>query len=136
MICCGASRCSWKWTIFASGSTIACCWSREAREALARLHRDPEGVVHRTAVVLPEIGFLAASIRSIILAATQKAARRAGHHVFQRIDKALTWVTDGLPAAPGRKVVVSDLIPALDQVRKTAQTSNGSRRDRRLDVRA
>ena len=87
--------------------------SASAREAIGDLHEDPERVVHRTAVVLPQAGFIAAAIRSIILTATQRSDRRRGHGVFSTIDEALTWVVEDLPTAPGHGISVPALLDAL-----------------------
>jgi len=86
----------------------------EARKALARLHDDPAGVVHRSALVFPSEGFLGATIRSIALGIRQLAGRRQGHDVFQRLDKALAWVTEGLETPNCRPVPVASLLQALD----------------------
>lgn len=95
--------------------------SSEAREALSLLHEDPLGIAHRSASVFPESGFLAASIRSIVLGVMQRAGRRGGHNLFQRLDKALLWVTEGLSTAQWGTVSVPKLIQELENLRgKTA----------------
>ncbi len=73
--------------------------SAEARDALNSLHEDPKGVMHRVAVVFPRTGFIAATMRSILLGMAQRASRRAGPSVFGTLGEALTWAGEGLPGA-------------------------------------
>ena len=91
--------------------------SASARSALAQIHEESQGVVHRTAVVLPDTGFIAAAVRSIVLSATQGSTRRNGHGVFSSVASALTWATEGLNTASGRRVSVSALVHALEEAR-------------------
>jgi len=70
--------------------------STKAREALGRLIEDEVRVIHRSALVYLEDGFIASIVRSIALNLMQRSARKT-HRVFQELDKALEWVTDGLP---------------------------------------
>ena len=94
--------------------------SAPARSALADLHEDSHAVVHRTAVVLADTGFVAAAVRSIILSATQRSARRKGHGVFSSLGSAMTWATEGLATASGRSVSIPALLSALEQMRSSA----------------
>lgn len=87
--------------------------SPAARKALARLHEDQMGVIHRSALVFPNDGFVGAIIRSIALSIRQIAARRQGHDIFQSVDRALSWVTDGLPTLQDRPIPVTSLVRAL-----------------------
>ena len=88
--------------------------SAKVREALARLIDDSAGVIHRSALIYPNDGFLASIVRSIALSLTQGASRRHGHQVFHRIDDALKWMTEGLPTASGQPISVSTLRQMLD----------------------
>jgi hypothetical protein len=88
--------------------------SPAAREALGRLVQDPSGIVHRSALVYSDDGFLASIVRSVALRLMQRATRRHGHQVFQRIDKALEWVTDGLPTATGHPLQLPSLMRQLE----------------------
>jgi hypothetical protein len=93
--------------------------SPEARAALARLHEDPEQVVHRSALVLQSDGFLGAIMRSIALNVRQLASRRQGHEAFSRVDKALTWVTQDLPTRGVGPIPIAALVQAVHQFDKT-----------------
>lgn len=88
--------------------------SPESREALGRLIEDPNHIVHRSALVYPHDGFLASIVRSIVLTLIQRSSHRRSHQVFQRVDKALEWVTDGLPTATGQPIVATTLLRQLD----------------------
>ncbi len=88
--------------------------SQESREALGRLIEDPNQIVHRSALVYPHDGFLASIVRSIVLTLIQRSSHRRCHQVFQRVDKALEWVTDGLPTTTGHPVVVTTLLRQLE----------------------
>lgn len=90
--------------------------SKEAREALERLHHDPYGVVYRTAIVLRRAGFVAAAVRSVVLAFTNGSGRRNNHAVFQDLGEALRWAIDGLPTAGGSPVSVPSLLRQLDRL--------------------
>jgi hypothetical protein len=87
--------------------------NKEARDALARLYEDPEGVIHRVAVVIPGAGFVAAGIRSIVIGLRQMVTHKGNQEVFQSIDKALPWVTEGLVTARETPVAVSALLARL-----------------------
>jgi hypothetical protein len=89
--------------------------SHAAREALAALHDDPQRVIHRSALVFPNDGFVGAIIRSIALNVRQRARRRQGHEVFHKVEKALSWVTENLPTARNRPIPVSALAQALSK---------------------
>jgi hypothetical protein len=88
--------------------------SPAAREALGRLVQDPNGIVHRSALVYSDDGFLASIVRSVALTLMQRAARRRGHQVFQKVDKALEWITDGLPTATGHPLQLPSLVRQLE----------------------
>jgi hypothetical protein len=90
--------------------------SSAAREALARLHEDPESVTHRTAVVIFGGGFIGAIVRSIVLSVRQHASRRQRHEVFGSLDQALSWVTEGLPTPCNRPIPISQLVAALSRL--------------------
>jgi hypothetical protein len=96
--------------------------SPEAREALGRLVQDPNQIVYRSALVYPYDGFLASIIRSIALTLMQRSTRRRGHQVFQHIDKAIEWVTEGLPTNTGGRLVCSDLVRQLESRLAPART--------------
>jgi hypothetical protein len=83
------------------------------RRALEDLHEDPSGIVHRVAVVLPDTGFIAAAIRSIVLAATQRAVRRQGHGVFPALAQAVSWALEDLPTASGSRLSEAALLEAV-----------------------
>lgn len=70
--------------------------SPEARQALGRMRSDPQNVVHRSAVVFPDDGFVGAIIRSVVLSLRPPSQRRQQHETFQNLEKALWWATDGL----------------------------------------
>ena len=91
--------------------------SPSARNALAQLHEESPAVVHRAAVVLPDTGFVAAAIRSIVLSATQRSSRRDGHGVFSSLASALTWATEGLETPSGERVFIPALVDALEELR-------------------
>jgi hypothetical protein len=91
--------------------------SASARSALAQIHAKSQAVVHRTAVVLPDTGFIAAAARSIVLTATQRSTRRNGHGVFSSLASALTWATEGLGTASGRRVSIAALVGAVEELR-------------------
>jgi hypothetical protein len=88
--------------------------SPAARTALMRLHEDREQVIHRSALVFPSDGFLAAIVRSIVLSLRQRASRSKGHEVFQRIDKAIHWATADLPTRNHLPIPVAALMLALE----------------------
>jgi hypothetical protein len=88
--------------------------SPAAREALMRLHEDRDQVIHRTALVFPSDGFIAAIVRSIALSLRSRASRSRVHEVFQRVDKALTWATTGLPTKNQLPIPVAALVLALE----------------------
>jgi hypothetical protein len=88
--------------------------SPEAREALGRLVQDPNQIVYRSALIYPHDGFLASIIRSIVLTLMQRSKRRLSHQVFQRIDKAIEWVTEGLPSHTRGPLIDADLIRQLE----------------------
>jgi hypothetical protein len=115
---CGAGKVS-VLSIVQAGSTAP---SPAAREALARLHDDPEGVIHRSALVFPNDGFLAAIIRSIALSVRQRASRRQGHELFQRLDRALAWATEGLPTVGNLPIPVASLVLALTKFQPATQS--------------
>jgi serine/threonine protein kinase len=87
--------------------------SPAARAALARLHDDPERVVHRSALVVPSTGFIAAIIRSVTLSFTQRASRRGVHKIFRQVEEALAWVTEGLPTPTGVRIPVQSVLLSL-----------------------
>jgi hypothetical protein len=88
--------------------------SVESREAIANLHNDPEGIVHRSALVLTSDGFIGAAIRSIAVSILQMATRRPGHDIFQRLDRAVTWVTEGLPTDDAEPIAAIPLTYAIE----------------------
>jgi hypothetical protein len=90
--------------------------SPEARRALARLHDDPRGVIHRSALVFPNDGFVGAIIRSIALSIRQATQLRQKHEVFQRIDRALAWVTEGLHTPNNVIIPTSAVVSEIDRV--------------------
>lgn len=96
--------------------------SPEAREALGRLVQDPNQIVYRSALVYPHDGFLASIIRSIALTLMQRSTRRRGHQVFQRIDNAIEWVTDGFLSNTGDRLVCADLVRQLESHLGPART--------------
>lgn len=51
-----------------------------------------------------------------MLSVKQYAARGDGHEVFQHLDKALTWVTEGLPTADGQSIAIRLLLLELNQL--------------------
>jgi hypothetical protein len=89
--------------------------SPAARDALARLHEDPERVIHRSALVFARTGFVASIVRSIVLSLRQRASRRDGHDIFSTPEAALAWVTQDLPVARGTSVSTSALLSAIEQ---------------------
>lgn len=88
--------------------------SAKSREALGRLIEDEVRVVHRSALVYPEDGFLASIIRSIALGLMQRVAKKSNHQVFQQLDKALEWVTMGLPTSNDRPMATDPLLRQLE----------------------
>jgi hypothetical protein len=88
--------------------------SPAVREALMRLHEDRELVIHRSALVFQSDGFIAATIRSILLSLRSRASRNKTHEVFQRIDKAITWATAGLPTKNHLAIPVAALKAAIE----------------------
>ncbi len=86
----------------------------KAREALARLINDEVRVVHRSALVYPNDGFLASIVRSIALGLMQRSSRRQSHQVFQRLDKAFDWITDGLPTINDRPIPTDVVLRMLE----------------------
>lgn len=91
--------------------------SPEARQALVRLHDDPQGIIHRSALVFPNDGFIGAIIRSVALSIRQATQLRQRHEVFQRVDKALAWVTEGLPTPNHVALPISALVSEIDRLR-------------------
>ena len=89
--------------------------SAEARAAFARLHDDPQQVIHRVASVVADEGFIAATIRSIVLSIRQHAVRNHEHAVFHYVERALEWVTDGLPTVTGLPIAVQAILYALER---------------------
>ena len=87
-----------------------------ARQALEDLYEDPGRIVHRVAIILPHTGFVAATVRSIVLSATQRSARRQGHGVFSILAKGVSWALEGLPTAPGSPLSVPELVGALEKI--------------------
>lgn len=84
--------------------------STAAREALARLHEDPEGVIHRSALVFTKSGFVASIVRSVVLGVRQRSSRRDGHGVFSNPAEALDWITEGLPVPSGQPLNVHAIL--------------------------
>lgn len=87
--------------------------STAAREALGRMRSDPQHVVHRSAVVFPDDGFVGAIIRSVVLSLRPPSQRRHQHETFQSLEKALSWATEGLPTRPDVTIPVRALATAL-----------------------
>jgi len=88
--------------------------SPAAREALAQLHDDREGVIYRSAVVFRGDGFIASIIRSIALGIQQRSTRHGNHKMFQELREAMTWATTGLPTATGVPVPIEPLLLAVE----------------------
>jgi hypothetical protein len=89
--------------------------SPAAREALARLHHDPEQVIHRSALVFAKAGFIASIVRSVALSVRQHASRRDNHDIFMTVESALDWVIQGLPAPRGVMLSTDALLSAIEQ---------------------
>jgi hypothetical protein len=87
--------------------------SPAARRALGRIRCDPQGVVHRSAVVFPDDGFVGAIIRSVVTSLRPHSQRRHQHEMFQSLEKALSWATEGLLTRPDVTIPVQALAMAL-----------------------
>lgn len=87
--------------------------SPAARQALGRMRSDPQHVVHRSAVVFPDDGFLGAIIRSVVLSLRPPSQRPHQHETFQSLESALSWATEGLPTRPDVTIPVRALAMAL-----------------------
>ena len=100
-----------------------------AREALGRLHEDPEHVIHRAALVFGRGGFVASIVRSIVLGLTQRSSRRGSHRVFDQTDEALQWVLQGLPIARGQTISMESLLSEIDRhtTQRLSQAPEASR---------
>lgn len=95
--------------------------SKEAREALSQLHDDPKQVVHRSAMVFRSDSVISGAVRRIAMGIMQRGNRRLKHDVFSHLDRALTWVTDGLPTPSSGLISVPDVVAALEEYLSTAQ---------------
>jgi hypothetical protein len=95
----------------------------EARQALANLHRDPSQVIHRSALVFASDGFIGATVRSVAVSILQMVNKKSGHETFQRLDRALVWVTEGLlmpsQGAPPLTEVAIAVANHLQQARRS-----------------
>jgi hypothetical protein len=90
--------------------------SPATREALARLHQDPDHVIHRSALVLAKSGFVASIVRSVVLGLRQRASRLGSHEVFSSAAEALEWITQDLPTAGGAPIETGAILAELDRL--------------------
>jgi len=89
--------------------------SAEAREALTRLHEDPEQIIYRSALVFARAGFVASIVRSVILGLRQRASRRGNHAVFSNVREALGWVTEGVASEDAARIDVDALFASIER---------------------
>lgn len=100
-------------------STVSVCIpvgqppSRDAREALAELHRETQTLVHRSAIVMMRQGLIAAGIRGHILNLLPRAVRRTPQTVFHRLDRAIEWAIEGLILPDHAEISVPLIVQAM-----------------------
>ena len=86
-----------------------------ARAALEMLHRDPKHILHRSALVFKNEGFVVASVRSLILGVRAKLAGASNNEVFQTFDLAASWATEGLVGPDAKPLPVLSIISDVNQ---------------------
>jgi hypothetical protein len=89
--------------------------SKEASDAMSQLHDDPQGIIHRSALVFRSDGIFGVAMHSIAMSIMQRGKRRLKHDIFLHLDRALTWVTEGLPTPDSQLISVSDVVFALEE---------------------
>lgn len=107
-----------------------CCPpSPEVREALGHLIETTSSVIYRVAIVHPAGGFIEAAIRSVILGFRRVLSHHLVQDVFQRLDAAVVWATEGLPTATGRPIDTEGLMRELQRFRQSLSTPTDEARD-------
>ncbi len=89
--------------------------SPAARAALAMLYSDPNNVLYRSALVFVNEGFVAASIRSLLLSVRNKLAGSPSNDIFRHLDEAIRWATEGLLSIDKQAVPVGSLLSEVNR---------------------
>jgi len=100
--------------------------SPEARAALGMLHKDPREILHRSALVFVNEGFIVASIRSILLGVRNRLTGNSSNEVFKEFEAATHWATNGLVGPARQPLPVHSIVADVNRYLAHAnESSNG-----------